>query len=154
MECGWHFLFKVLVLTWKYKKKKLEIPPCGKKVILVTEFTILYRSTHFYLSKMNYKKMASARSNFKNIFSRPLFTIIFRAKNGKISPIFYFELVNESLIIAILSFKNYHFPNQLIRKTQLWPDWNFVKMQHCALFGKRQNSLEKKPQQVAMRLSP
>ena len=29
---------------------------------------------------MNYKKMASAWRNFKNIFSRPLFTIIFRSK--------------------------------------------------------------------------
>ena len=32
------------------------------------------------VSKMNSKKMASAWRNFKNIFSRPLFTIIFRPK--------------------------------------------------------------------------
>ena len=137
-----------------HHKKKIGIPSIRKEGHSCYWIYNFVQKYSFLLSKMNYKKMASARSNFKNIFSRPLFTIIFRAKNGKISPIFYFELVNESLIIAILSFKNYHFPNQLIRKTQLWPDWNFVKMQHCALFGKRQNSLEKKPQQVAMRLSP
>ena len=42
--------------------------------------------------------MASACSNFKNIFSRPHFTIIFRPK---ILPIFHFELVNEGWMIAI-----------------------------------------------------
>ena len=42
-------------------------------VIFVTVFVIFF-------TKRTYKEMASARRNFKNIFSRPLFTVIFRPK--------------------------------------------------------------------------
>ena len=46
--------------------------------------------------------MASACRNLKDIFFLITFHHHFYAKNGKISPIFYFELVNEGWIIAIL----------------------------------------------------
>ena len=51
--------------TYLHHKIFFEIHPCAKKVIFITEFTILWKHPHFYEVKM---------------FSRPLFTIIFMPK--------------------------------------------------------------------------
>ena len=63
-----------------------EIPPCGKKVIFVTEFVILCKNHSF--SEVNHcvRKLLPAWRDFKNIFSRPLFTIICRPKMAKFYP--------------------------------------------------------------------
>ena len=50
-------------------KNIYDFLPFGKMVIFVTESVIFIKS-----------KVSSASGNFKNIFSRPLFTIIFRTK--------------------------------------------------------------------------
>ena len=46
--------------------------------------------------------MACAWRNFKNILSRPLFTVIFRPKILIISPIFHTDRVNNGRICHIL----------------------------------------------------
>ena len=55
----------------------LEIPPCVKKVVFVTEFAILGKILPFYEVR---KKKICAWRNFTIIVSRPLFTITFRHK--------------------------------------------------------------------------
>ena len=61
-------------------KKNYEILPCSKKVILITEFGILCKNPPFYEVKMIFQKRLCTWRNFKIIFSRPLFTIIFKPK--------------------------------------------------------------------------
>ena len=59
----------------------------------------------FYEVNSFNRKMASTWRNFKNIFSRPLFTIIFRPvmlKNAKISHIYHFDTINIGGICHIL----------------------------------------------------
>ena len=51
--------------------------------------------------------MASPWRNFKNISSRPLFTIVFRPEMLKISPIFHFDRGNNGRICHILCVKNW-----------------------------------------------
>ena len=60
--------------------------------------------------------MVSAWRNFKNIFSRPLFTVIFRPEMLKISPIFHFDWANNGQICHILCVKKSP-PQDLIKKT-------------------------------------
>ena len=67
--------------------------PSTKKVIFVTEFMILVQNSSFYEE--------NKRRNFKSIFSRPVVIIIFRPKNGRISPIFHFDWVNDGWITHI-----------------------------------------------------
>ena len=52
--CGlkFHFLYVHTYIT----KKIIEIPPCGKKVIFVTEFVILCKSPPFYEVKLIRRK--------------------------------------------------------------------------------------------------
>jgi hypothetical protein len=57
-----------------------EIPPSAKKAFFVTEFLILCKNPSFYEVNLILPKRLCAWRNFKNIFSRPLFTIILRPK--------------------------------------------------------------------------
>ena len=60
-----------------------EIPQCKKKVIFLTEVNLILP-----------KRLCTWR-NFKNIFSRPLFTIIFKSKKVILATYtFHFEYVN------------------------------------------------------------
>ena len=82
--------------------KFFEIPPCAKKVICITEFVFLDLNSH----EVNQEvwKGPCAWKNFKNIFSRPLFTIICRSK--------------------MLILKSVHFKNTVMRSSfhsKLWP---------------------------------
>ena len=58
------------------KKGFIEIPPCAKNAILITELV----TCAFLCSKSIYQKTACAWRNFKIFFSRPLFTTIFKTK--------------------------------------------------------------------------
>ena len=60
-------------------------------------------SVLFYVVNPFITKTACAWRNFKNIFSRPLFTII----NARISPIFYFDRVNYGRICHIMCVKTF-----------------------------------------------
>ena len=72
---------KVLfIICTSITKSFIEIPPCAKKVIFITEFVLLDLNPHFYEVNQEVWKRPCAWRNFKNIFSRPLFTIIFRPK--------------------------------------------------------------------------
>ena len=51
-----------------------------KKAIFITEFALLCKNPPPYEVKKIFRKRRCAWRNFKNIFSRPLFIIIFRPK--------------------------------------------------------------------------
>ena len=61
-------------------KSLIEITPCAKKVIFITEFAIWCKNSPFYEVNKIFQKRLCAWRNFKIIFSRPLFIIIFRMK--------------------------------------------------------------------------
>ena len=61
-------------------KSFIEIPPCAKKVIFITEFAIWCKKNPFYKVKKIFQKRLCEWRNFRNIFSRPLFIIIFKPK--------------------------------------------------------------------------
>ena len=59
-----------------------ELPPCANHVIFITEFVLLTKTPPFYEgNSFNRKRLAHG-----GIFSRPLFTIIFRPKILKFHP--------------------------------------------------------------------
>ena len=64
------------------EKNILEIPPFVHHVIFITEFVLLNKTPPFYEVNSFNRKWR----NFKNIFSRPLFTIIFRPEMLKFHP--------------------------------------------------------------------
>ena len=100
MEYGWNLWLKVSFNICTYITKKfIEIPPCAKCVIFITDFALLSTNLPFYEVKKIFWKRLCAWRNFKNIFSRPLFTIIFSPK------IFHFEYVNQVWISCILGVK-------------------------------------------------
>ena len=53
-----------------------DFPAYGKTVMFSTEFVVFLHS----MKQNKLEEMASAWRNFKNIFTRPLFTIIFMKK--------------------------------------------------------------------------
>ena len=61
-------------------KSFVEIPPCAKKVIFITEFAIWCKNPPFYEVKKIFRKRLCAWRNFKINFSRLLFIIIFSTK--------------------------------------------------------------------------
>ena len=81
MEYGWNFWLKISFSIIRNPTNFFfEIPPCAKKVIFITPFVFLDLNPHFcVLNELVWKRLCAWR-NFKNIFSRPHFTIIFRPK--------------------------------------------------------------------------
>ena len=75
--CGLKFH---LIYVDASQKRIIEISPCAKKVIFITEFAILCKNPPFYEVKKYFPKKALCMEEFQNKFSRPLFTIIFKPK--------------------------------------------------------------------------
>jgi len=78
MEYGWKFWLKGFMYT--HHKLFFEISPCAKHVIFISEFDNFGKNHPLYDKKNIFLISACAYRNFKNIFSRPLFIIIFGQK--------------------------------------------------------------------------
>ena len=87
IEYGWNLLLKHSFMICRYTTKSfIEIPPCTKKVIFITKFVFSDLNPHFYEVNQEVWKRPYPWRNFKNIFSRPLFTIILRPEMLKFHP--------------------------------------------------------------------
>ena len=74
-----------------YKTKFVEIPPCAKKVIFITEFGILGKNLPIYKVRQN--NVAHGGISKINKFKTTFSTIIF--KNVNFRYIFHFDQVND-----------------------------------------------------------
>ena len=70
--CTWHGLNSIL----KHSTRGLGLT----FNLVFTEFAVLCKNPPFYEVKKIFRKRFWAWKNFKNIFSRPLFTVLFRPK--------------------------------------------------------------------------
>ena len=97
MEYGWNFSISGLKWCWKVVEKKylwnfsMGLPFSIKWIYLIERrnFDQKYKFS-------NKNDMVSAWRNFKNIFSRPLFTIIFRPEMLKFHP--YSILTGDTMV--------------------------------------------------------
>ena len=71
--------FYLIICTYN-TENFIEIPPCAKKVIFITEFAIWCKNPPFYEVKKIFQKRLCAWRNFKIFFSRPLFIIFLGRK--------------------------------------------------------------------------
>ena len=86
MEYGWNLWLNISFIICRYATRFfLEIPPFAYHVIFNTEFVLWIKTPPFYEVKLFNRKW-SAHGGISNIFSRPLFTIIFRPEMLKFHP--------------------------------------------------------------------
>ena len=74
-------------------KSFIEIPPCAKKVIFITEFGIWWQNPSFYEVKKVFQKRLCAWRNLKIIFSRP-FSSSFLGRKYYFGGTFLYRRVN------------------------------------------------------------
>ena len=96
MEYGWNFSISGLKMTVKSGLEKIFLKLLHIKWIYLIERRNFYQMYKF----SNKNDMVSAWRNFKNIFSRPLFTIIFRPEMLKFHP--YSILTGQTMVRYVI----------------------------------------------------
>ena len=96
MEYGWNFwLLFDLSYVCMPQSLFLKIPLCTDLSFLLLNFKQKHPTLYEVSKSMNLKKVRTWRS-FKNIFPRPLFSIIFRSEMLKFHP--YFILTGDTMV--------------------------------------------------------
>ena len=91
MEYGWNFSISGLKMMMKSGLGKIFL-----KFLHALTMLFLLLNLYFWSKFSNKSDMVSAWRNFKNIFSRPLFTIIFRPEMLKFHP--YSILTGDTMV--------------------------------------------------------
>ena len=111
MECGWNFSTSVLKMMVKSGLGKIFL-----KFLHAHTMSFLLLNLCFWSKFNNENDMVSAWRNFKNIFPRPLFTIIFRPEMLKFHS--YSTLTGDTrvefVIYSVLRIREKHVMNLLL----------------------------------------